>query len=172
MVLHLFLQYVHLLLQKYPLGSFNLLEHSAPTEAASLLLFGPFIDYWLTNKRIDAFGYTATSVESSASKPKLHSQWSILIHFTCMTLPPIQLRASISKFMCTFINELVRLSTSCFCFVCWMYRQTMCFILLCFCLRLIMTTTSRYKYILLICISSNLIENVILGLYTWWFMRK
>lgn len=54
--------YVHLLQWKYSLGSFNLLGHTAPTQAASLLLFGPFIDYWLTNKRIEAFCCTATSV--------------------------------------------------------------------------------------------------------------
>lgn len=31
--------------------------HTAPVQAASLLLLGPFVDYWLTNKRVDAYDY-------------------------------------------------------------------------------------------------------------------
>ncbi|KAG6490859.1 hypothetical protein ZIOFF_052183 [Zingiber officinale] len=56
------LQYVHFLQKKYSLGSFNLLGHTAPFQAASLLILGPFVDYWLTNKRVDAFDYNITSV--------------------------------------------------------------------------------------------------------------
>ncbi|KAI5672804.1 hypothetical protein M9H77_13168 [Catharanthus roseus] len=54
--------YVHFLQRKYSLGSFNLLGHTAPLQAASLLLSGPFVDYWLTGKRVDAYYYTFTSV--------------------------------------------------------------------------------------------------------------
>ncbi|KAL2932716.1 UDP-rhamnose/UDP-galactose transporter 5 [Bienertia sinuspersici] len=50
--------YVHHLQKKYSLSSFNLLGHTAPVQAGSLLLLGPFVDYWLTSKRIDAFNYT------------------------------------------------------------------------------------------------------------------
>ena len=53
-----FLQYVHHLQRKYSLGSFHLLGHTAPAQAASLLIFGPFVDLWLTDKRVDTFGYT------------------------------------------------------------------------------------------------------------------
>ncbi|KAK7316990.1 hypothetical protein RJT34_00857 [Clitoria ternatea] len=53
--------YVHYLQRKYSIGSFNLLGHTAPVQAASLLLVGPFLDYWLTNKRVDAYGYGLTS---------------------------------------------------------------------------------------------------------------
>ncbi|KAJ1398587.1 Sugar phosphate transporter domain [Sesbania bispinosa] len=53
--------YVHFLQRKYSLGSFNLLGHTAPVQAASLLLVGPFLDYWLTNKRVDAYSYGLTS---------------------------------------------------------------------------------------------------------------
>jgi hypothetical protein len=53
------LQYVHHLQWKYSLGSFNLLGHTAPAQAASLLVLGPFVDFWLTNKRVDAFNYTS-----------------------------------------------------------------------------------------------------------------
>ncbi|XP_044502383.1 UDP-rhamnose/UDP-galactose transporter 4-like [Mangifera indica] len=54
--------YVHYLQRKYSLGSFNLLGHTAPAQAGSLLLVGPFLDYWLTNKRVDAYNYTLTSM--------------------------------------------------------------------------------------------------------------
>ncbi|KAH7667326.1 solute carrier family 35 member E3 protein [Dioscorea alata] len=54
--------YVHFLQKKYALGSFNLLGHTAPAQAASLLLLGPFLDYWLTNKRVDMFDYNVTAV--------------------------------------------------------------------------------------------------------------
>ncbi|KAJ6829997.1 UDP-galactose transporter 2-like [Iris pallida] len=54
--------YVHFLQRKYSLGSFNLLGHTAPVQAASLLLLGPFVDYWLTSKRVDAFDYNVTAV--------------------------------------------------------------------------------------------------------------
>ncbi|XP_061375458.1 UDP-rhamnose/UDP-galactose transporter 6-like [Gastrolobium bilobum] len=54
--------YVHFLQRKYSIGSFNLLGHTAPAQAASLLLVGPFLDYWLTSKRVDAYAYGLTSV--------------------------------------------------------------------------------------------------------------
>ncbi|KAJ8441330.1 hypothetical protein Cgig2_024842 [Carnegiea gigantea] len=54
--------YVHYLQKKYSLSSFNLLGHTAPVQATSLLIVGPFLDYWLTGKRIDAFNYTLPSV--------------------------------------------------------------------------------------------------------------
>lgn len=55
-------QYVHYLQRKYALSSFNLLGHTAPAQAVTLLLFGPFLDYWLTSKRIDAFEYNLSSM--------------------------------------------------------------------------------------------------------------
>ncbi|KAF8404463.1 hypothetical protein HHK36_009348 [Tetracentron sinense] len=54
--------YVHFLQRKYSLGSFNLLGHTAPAQAASLLLLGPFLDYWLTSKRVDTYDYSIISV--------------------------------------------------------------------------------------------------------------
>ncbi|CAI9771407.1 unnamed protein product [Fraxinus pennsylvanica] len=54
--------YVHFLQRKYSLSSFSLLGHTAPVQAASLLLLGPFLDYWLTNKRIDAFDFNIPSL--------------------------------------------------------------------------------------------------------------
>ncbi|XP_059631535.1 UDP-rhamnose/UDP-galactose transporter 6-like isoform X2 [Cornus florida] len=54
--------YVSFLQRKYSLSSFNLLGHTAPAQAASLLLIGPFLDYWLMNKRVDTFDYHIASV--------------------------------------------------------------------------------------------------------------
>ncbi|KAF5186112.1 UDP-rhamnose/UDP-galactose transporter [Thalictrum thalictroides] len=54
--------YVHFLQRKYSLSSFNLLGHTAPVQAASLLLLGPFLDYWMTNKRVDNYDYNVVSV--------------------------------------------------------------------------------------------------------------
>lgn len=54
--------YVHQLQRKYSLGSFNLLGHTAPAQAASLLLLGPFLDYWLTSKRIDNYDYNVAAM--------------------------------------------------------------------------------------------------------------
>ncbi|KAF3327210.1 UDP-galactose transporter 2 [Carex littledalei] len=54
--------YVHFLLKKYSLNSFNLLGHMAPVQAASLVLVGPFVDLWLTGKRIDKYDYALPSV--------------------------------------------------------------------------------------------------------------
>ncbi|KAI8531573.1 hypothetical protein RHMOL_Rhmol11G0147200 [Rhododendron molle] len=54
--------YVHYLQRKYSLGSFNLLGHTAPAQAATLLVVGPFLDYWLTNKRVDAFEFNLASL--------------------------------------------------------------------------------------------------------------
>ncbi|KAL6583196.1 hypothetical protein OROMI_005274 [Orobanche minor] len=54
--------YVHFLQRKHSIGSFNLLGQTAPPQAATLLLAGPFVDYWLTDKRVDAYNYTSTSI--------------------------------------------------------------------------------------------------------------
>jgi len=54
--------YVHFLQRKYQLSSFNLLGHTAPAQASSLLLVGPFLDYWLTNKRVYTYDYNTASL--------------------------------------------------------------------------------------------------------------
>ncbi|KHG07660.1 UDP-galactose transporter 2 -like protein [Gossypium arboreum] len=53
--------YVHFLQRKHSLGSFDLLGHTAPVQAASLVLAGPFVDYWLTEKKVYAYNYTTVS---------------------------------------------------------------------------------------------------------------
>lgn len=54
--------YVHFLQRKYSLSSFNLLGHTAPAQAFSLVLIGPFLDYRLTNKRVDVYDYNIVSL--------------------------------------------------------------------------------------------------------------
>ncbi|KAL0815690.1 hypothetical protein Bca101_072134 [Brassica carinata] len=56
------LDYVHYLQRKYSLSSFNFLGHTAPAQAATLLVVGPFLDYWLTEKRVDMYDYNLVSV--------------------------------------------------------------------------------------------------------------
>lgn len=46
------IQSIGSLQKKYSIGSFELLSKTAPIQALSLLLFGPFIDYYLTGKSI------------------------------------------------------------------------------------------------------------------------
>ncbi|XP_010530127.1 PREDICTED: UDP-galactose transporter 2 [Tarenaya hassleriana] len=53
--------YVHYLQRKYALSSFNLLGHTAPAQAGTLLIVGPILDYWLTNKRVDKYDYNLVS---------------------------------------------------------------------------------------------------------------
>lgn len=54
--------YVNSLQRKHSLSSFNLLSHTAPSQAASLLLLGPVLDFWMTNKRVDHYDYNVVSV--------------------------------------------------------------------------------------------------------------
>jgi hypothetical protein len=77
------MQYVHFLQKKYSLGSFNLLGHTAPIQASILLLVGPFLDYWLTNKRVDAYNYGLTSIVCLASLSCLIDKYISEIYITC-----------------------------------------------------------------------------------------
>jgi uncharacterized membrane protein len=54
--------YVHSLQKKYSLSSFDLLGHTAPVQAASLILTGPLVDYWLTQTRVDLYDFSVPSV--------------------------------------------------------------------------------------------------------------
>lgn len=56
------LQYVHSLQQKYKLGSFDLLGHTAPVQAGMLLTVGPVADYFLSGLRVDKYQYSVPSL--------------------------------------------------------------------------------------------------------------
>ena len=73
----LIVQYVHSLQRKYALSSFSLLGHTAPVQAGSLLILGPFLDFWLTNQRVDKYDYNVTSVVSSERLHYSHFLFSI-----------------------------------------------------------------------------------------------
>lgn len=75
----LFVQYVHSLQKKYSLSSFSLLGHTAPVQAASLLILGPFLDFWLTGRRVDNFDYNVTSVVSFETHCFFHHYRSAFI---------------------------------------------------------------------------------------------
>lgn len=74
--------YVNYLQRKHSLSSFSLLRHTAPVQAGSLLLVGPFLDYWLTDKRVNAFNYDVAS--------------TMLILLSCT----IAVGTNLSQFMC------------------------------------------------------------------------
>ena len=82
MVFQIFhVQYVHFLQRKYSLSSFNLLGHTAPAQAGSLLLLGPFLDYWLTNNRVDTYAYNVGSLVSAGSQKDINAiKLNVQIH--------------------------------------------------------------------------------------------
>uniref|UniRef100_A0A2P2KAI0 UDP-galactose transporter 2 n=1 Tax=Rhizophora mucronata TaxID=61149 RepID=A0A2P2KAI0_RHIMU len=50
--------------KKYSIGSFELLSKTAPIQAVSLLIFGPFIDYYLNNKFITNYKMSTAAMVS------------------------------------------------------------------------------------------------------------
>ena len=53
--------------KKYSIGSFELLSKTAPIQAISLLIFGPFIDYLLNGKSITNYPMSSGAIVSSRS---------------------------------------------------------------------------------------------------------
>ncbi|MBA0828936.1 hypothetical protein Goarm_013562 [Gossypium armourianum] len=47
--------------KKYSIGSFELLSQTAPIQALSLLLFGPFVDYYLTGKLLASYKFSSAA---------------------------------------------------------------------------------------------------------------
>ncbi|XP_039039889.1 UDP-rhamnose/UDP-galactose transporter 2-like [Hibiscus syriacus] len=45
--------------KKYSIGSFELLSQTAPIQALSLLLIGPFVDYYLTSKLLASYKFSS-----------------------------------------------------------------------------------------------------------------
>lgn len=50
--------------KKYSIGSFELLSKTAPIQAASLLVLGPFADYYLSGRFILEFKYSTGAIVS------------------------------------------------------------------------------------------------------------
>lgn len=50
--------------KKYSIGSFELLSKTAPIQAASLLVLGPFVDYFLSEKLILEYKYSSGAIVS------------------------------------------------------------------------------------------------------------
>lgn len=48
--------------KKYSIGSFELLSQTAPIQALSLLLFGPFVDYFLTGKLLASYRFSSAAL--------------------------------------------------------------------------------------------------------------
>lgn len=52
--------------KKYSVGSFELLSKTAPIQALSLLIFGPFVDYFLSGKFITTYKMTYGAIVSNS----------------------------------------------------------------------------------------------------------
>ena len=53
--------------KKYNIGSFELLSKTAPVQAASLLIVGPFADYYLNHRSLLEYRFTSGATVSSIS---------------------------------------------------------------------------------------------------------
>jgi lysylphosphatidylglycerol synthetase-like protein (DUF2156 family) len=63
-VLHTSLQQISIgsLQKKYNIGSFDLLSKTAPIQAASLLAFGPFADYYLNGRNLLEYKFSSGEI--------------------------------------------------------------------------------------------------------------
>lgn len=62
-------QFIGSLQKKYSIGSMDLLGQTAPIQAASLLVLGPFIDYFLQNASILEYHFSFMATVSSPPLP-------------------------------------------------------------------------------------------------------
>jgi hypothetical protein len=58
------LQYIGALQKKHNCGSFELLSKTAPIQAASLVMIGPFVDYFLIGENLLKYSYTFGAIVS------------------------------------------------------------------------------------------------------------
>lgn len=63
-VVTFFEQSIGSLQKKYSVGSFELLSKTAPIQAVSLLVFGPFIDYYLSGKLLSNYRFSSSAFVS------------------------------------------------------------------------------------------------------------
>ncbi|XP_024376113.1 UDP-rhamnose/UDP-galactose transporter 3 isoform X2 [Physcomitrium patens] len=60
--------YIGALQKKHSCGSFELLSKTAPIQAASLLLIGPFVDYMLIGENLLSYSYSTGAIESTGQE--------------------------------------------------------------------------------------------------------
>lgn len=58
------LQYIGALQKKHNCGSFELLSKTAPIQAASLLVLGPYLDYLLNGRNLFHYNFTGGAIVS------------------------------------------------------------------------------------------------------------
>ena len=58
------MQYIGALQKKHNCGSFELLSKTAPIQAASLILIGPFLDYFLIGQNVLKYTYSTGAIVS------------------------------------------------------------------------------------------------------------
>ena len=83
-------QYIGQLQTKHNCGSFELLSKTAPIQASSLIVLGPFVDYLLIARNVFDYKFTAAAIVSSYC-----SLMSIVHEITRVTqvLVPIEYRS-------------------------------------------------------------------------------
>ena len=79
--------------KKYSIGSFELLSKTAPIQALSLLMFGPFIDYYLSGKLITTYKMSTGAIVSTLLSLSLS-----LSLFLNLTLPCLLCCVQAQKF--------------------------------------------------------------------------
>lgn len=72
------MQYIGALQKKHSCSSFELLSKTAPIQAASLVVIGPFVDYILTGENVLKYAYTYGAIVS-------HCQQANTLRLFCLS---------------------------------------------------------------------------------------
>lgn len=88
--------------KKYSIGSFELLSKTAPIQACSLLVLGPFCDYYLSGNLLLDYKYTYGAIVSINQS----SYSQIMMHIWLVLLRPIQLYA-LWSWMCVALSAVL-----------------------------------------------------------------
>ena len=64
LAVYIVFQYIGSLQKKHNIGSFDLLRQTAPVQASSLILLGPFIDYLLQRRNILSYNASTPAIVS------------------------------------------------------------------------------------------------------------
>jgi hypothetical protein len=89
------------------------LGHTAPAQAASLLILGPFVDFWLTGNRIDTFHYT--SIVTVCKQTEEYIYGIVML----ANIPSVYDGAVVRKYIIYYINEKDYCSSIVVAFICF-----------------------------------------------------
>lgn len=91
--------------KKYSVGSFELLSKTAPIQALSLLIFGPFVDYFLSGKFITTYKMTYGAIVSNSQLLSSLIRWlnltlSLALQFCILLSCALAVFCNISQYLC------------------------------------------------------------------------